>query len=117
MKKRSRRQVKKLHRRWLDAGVIDASQASYWRSRLFDSRAGEVFEISRADLSGLPLGVALAIQKFALRFSVTVANPAEAEPWLRDGLNNSVLGAASTFARPSSGFMTVPRHAGSLARR
>ena len=85
MKKRSRRQVKKLHRRWLDAGVIDASQASYWRSRLFDSRVGEVFEISRADLSGLPLAVALAIQKFALRFSVTVADPAEAEPWLSEG--------------------------------
>ena len=85
MKKRSRRQVKKLHRRWLDAGVIDASQASYWRSRLFDSRAGEVFEISRADLSGLPLDVALAIQRFALRFSVTVANPAEGEPWLSEG--------------------------------
>ncbi len=85
MKKRSRRQVKKLHRRWLDAGVIDASQASYWRSRLFDSRVGEVFEISRADLSGLPLAAALAIQKFALRFSVTVADPAEAEPWLSEG--------------------------------
>ena len=85
MKNRSRRQVEKLHRRCLDADVIDASQASSWRSRLFDSEVGEVFEITSADLPGLPLGVALAIQKFGLRFSVTVANPAEAEPWLSEG--------------------------------
>ena len=84
MKKRSRRLVKKLHRRWLDVGVIDASQSSYWRSRLFDSKSGDVFEISWVDLAGLPSRVALAIRKFGLRFSVTVADPAEAEPWLRE---------------------------------
>ena len=84
MKTRSRRQIKKLHRRWLDDLVLDASQSSYWRIRLFESKAGEVFEISRANLSGMPWRVALAIQQFDLRFSVTVAEPAEAESWLSE---------------------------------
>ena len=43
-----------------------------------------MFEISRVDLSGLPSRVALAIQKFDLRYSVTVANPAEAASWLSE---------------------------------
>lgn len=85
MKKRSRRLLKKLHRRWLDAGVmIDASQSSCWRTRLFDSKAGEVFEISRADLSGLHWTVAMAVHRFDLRYAVTVVPSAEDEPWLSD---------------------------------
>src|SRR4030081_3784231 len=70
MKKRSRRLVKKLHRRWLDGVMIDASQVSYWRSRLFDSKPGEVFEISRCDTSGLPRVVATAIRKLGLHFGL-----------------------------------------------
>jgi hypothetical protein len=85
MTNRSRRQIKKLHRHWMGVGVIDATQVAYWRGKLFDSRAGEVFEISRADVSGLPLQVAAAIRKFGLRFSVAVVDPAQAAPWLSEG--------------------------------
>ena len=78
-----------MHRHWLDWVVIDASQASYWRSKLFDSKAGEVFEISSVNLSGLPVEVASAIQRFGLRFSATVADASKVEPWL--GENGAVV--------------------------
>ena len=63
MTKRSPRLVKKLHRRWLADCAIDATQASYWRRRLLDSTPGEVFELSRADLSGLSRSAALTVPK------------------------------------------------------
>ena len=84
MKRRSPRLLKKLHRRWLPDCAADASQAWYWRTRLFDSRAGEVFELSRAELSGLSRRTALAVQKFGLRISVTVGDAKDAEPWLSE---------------------------------
>jgi hypothetical protein len=84
MTKRSPRIVKKLHRRWLAECASDATQASYWRRRLLDSTPGEVFELSRADPSGLSRGAALAVQRFGLRISVTVVDAREAEPWLSE---------------------------------
>jgi hypothetical protein len=83
MKRRSRRLVKKLHRRWLDYGVIDASQASVWRVRLLDAPPGQVFEISRANLDGLPWQVALAIHRYRLRYSVAVVDESEAPDRMR----------------------------------
>jgi len=44
-----------------------------------------VFEVSRSEVSGLSRRTALAVQKFGLRFCVTVADAQEAEPWLSDG--------------------------------
>jgi len=84
MKKRSPRLVKKLHRRWLADCAIDVTQASYWRRRLLDSTPGEVFELSRADLSGLSRSAARAVQKFGLRVSATVVDARDAEPWLSE---------------------------------
>ena len=84
MTHRSRRLLKKLHRRWLGDVLVDASQASSWRSRLFDSKAGKVFEISKTDVSGLSLPVAIALRRFGLRFSVAAADPQDAEPWLSE---------------------------------
>lgn len=84
MKHRSRRIIKKLHRHWLPDCAIDVSQASTWRARLFESEAGEVFELSRTEVSGLSRRTALAVQKFGLRFSVAVGDAQEAEPWLSD---------------------------------
>jgi len=89
MKKRSRRLVKKLHKRWLDDVMIDASLVSYWRSRLFESNPGEVFEISRRDTSGLPSVVATAIRTFGLHYSVSVVPPGDAQAWLSE--NGMVL--------------------------
>ena len=105
MKKRSPRLIKKLHRHWLDAGVVDASQASYWRTRLFDSKPGDVFEISAADCSGLPKRAASAVHKFGLHYSVRVADPAEAQAWLRD--NGAVI-----FKFWATDFPTVTRFSG-----
>ena len=86
-RKRSRRLIKKLHRRWLDHVMMDASQASYWRGRLFDATLGEVFEISRRNTSGLPRRVTEAIQKYGLRFSVSTVSSVETESWLSQGGN------------------------------
>jgi hypothetical protein len=87
VRRRSRRLIKKLHRRWLDEAMIDATQASYWRGRLFDSTPREVFEISRRDTSGLAPGVTSAIAKYGLRFSVCTVPSGEAESWLSQGGN------------------------------
>lgn len=84
MTKRSPRIVKKLHRRWLAECAIDATQASYWRNRLMDSAPGEVVEMSRADLSGVSRSAALAVQRFGLRYSATVVDAKDAEPWLSE---------------------------------
>ncbi len=81
---RSPRLVKKLRRRWLADCAIDATQASYWRRRLLDSTPGEVFELSRVNLSGLSRSAALAVQKSGLRISVTVVDARDAEPWLSE---------------------------------
>jgi hypothetical protein len=83
MKKRSPRLVKKLHRRWLAECAIDASQSACWRTCLFDSKAGAVFELSPANLAGLSEHAAAAIQKLGLRFSVTVSDSEGADSWLR----------------------------------
>ena len=84
MTTRSPRIAKKLHRRWLAECASDATQASYWRKRLLDSAPGEVFELSRADLSGLSRGSALAVHRFGLRYSATVVDAKYAEPWLSE---------------------------------
>jgi hypothetical protein len=85
--KRSRRLIKKLHRRWLDDLMMDASQSGYWRGRLFDAPPGEVFEISPRNTSGLPRRVTEAIQKYGLCFSVSTVSSVEAESWLSQGGN------------------------------
>jgi hypothetical protein len=100
MKKRSRRLVKKLHSRWINDVMIDASQVSYWRSRLFDSKPGEIFEISKRDTSGLPSVVAPAIRKWGLQVSVSIVPPGDAEAWLSE--NGMVI-----FKFWASGFPSV----------
>lgn len=73
--------MKKLHKRWLH-GVIDASQDSAWRQRLFDSTPNEVFRIWACSTEGLPPNVVSAVRKYKLNYSVRVAAPNESEPWL-----------------------------------
>jgi hypothetical protein len=87
MKQRSRRVDKKLHRRWLDDVMADASQASHWRTRLFDSKPGKVIEISWRDASELSSMVTRAIEKYRLRFSVSTAPAAETGSWLNQNGN------------------------------
>ena len=75
--------------------AVDACQSSYWRTRLFDSKAGEVFELSRADLSGLQRRATFVIKKFGLRISAAVSDTDtdtdtdDVEPWLSE--NGAVI--------------------------
>jgi len=85
--------------------MVDASQVSYWRFRLFDSNAGEVFEISRRDTSELPSAVVRAVGKFGLRFSVSIVPAGDAEAWLSE--NGMVV-----FNFWATGFPTVHRFSG-----
>ena len=54
----------------------------HWRTRLFDSKPGEVIEFSRRDASELSSMVTRAIEKYRLRFSVSTAPAAETDSWL-----------------------------------
>lgn len=80
----TQRQLKKMHRKWLD-DVIDVSQFSYWRRKLFASANNEVFQIDAADTTGLAGPVVRAIQRFQLRYSVRVGRASEADAWLSEG--------------------------------
>ena len=71
--------------RWLEIGVIDASQSPLWRKRLFASNVNDTFSISASDTSGLPEMVAAAVRRYELHFSVRKAESSEAESWLSEG--------------------------------
>ncbi|MEH6460690.1 hypothetical protein [Chitinimonas sp. JJ19] len=93
----SNRQLKKLHKYWLHLGVVDASLRSYWRAKLFASSRGEIFHIDRNHLIEIDSRTAKAIQKYKLQFSVRVADPSEAEPWLSENGNILFVFWASNF--------------------
>jgi len=76
---------KKLHKTWLDLGIIDASQYSYWRKLLFESNEYDVFEISTDHCNGLDSDTVAAINKYNLRFKVSKVPSHEAEDWLSQG--------------------------------
>lgn len=85
MTKRSCRLLKKIHRHWLGLGIVDLSQDSQWRKRLFDSTPGQVFAISSEDTRGLRKDAAGAVRHYKLHFSVQKVESAEAESWLSEG--------------------------------
>lgn len=70
MPRRSRRIDRKLHRRDLDLGVIDASQDSDWRKRLFAAPLHHKFLIDFAHFAGLPDIVVRGVRRYRLEFSV-----------------------------------------------
>ena len=105
MTNRSKRLRKKLHKYWLDYGVIDASVNPLWRKRLFESRPGDIFSISKDDTAGLHEEVANAIRRYDLKFSVRIAVATESEPWLSE--NGMVL-----FKFWAAEFPTVARFTG-----
>jgi hypothetical protein len=82
MRKRLR---KKLHRAELHYRVVDLTQKSYWRQRLFDSKAYQVFPIDRDHLEGVPSSLANAIRARNLRFEVSKVDARDAPSWLSDG--------------------------------
>lgn len=81
----SRRIDKKRHQYWLDLGVIDASQQTYWRKKLFESTTDQVFVIDQYHHVDLcPVTIA-AIKKYELSYSVKKVDASEAAAWLSQG--------------------------------
>src|ERR1700724_2168144 len=83
MARRRRRIDRKLHRWFLDLGVIDASQNSGWRSRLFSAPLHELFAIDARHTDGLPAVVSRAVRRYGLSYTVCRVSQSEtsfAEP-------------------------------------
>lgn len=76
---------KKIHKKWLEMGVIDASQKSYWRKKLFEAEYHQAFPIDKNHLESILPDVAKAIKKYNLRYLVAKVPADEAEPWLSEG--------------------------------
>lgn len=85
MAERSRRLRKKLHKQWLQDLLIDASQHSRWREKLFAAEAYTPFPINEKTCSGLPQGTVESIKKYGLRYVVARVPSSEAESWLSEG--------------------------------
>lgn len=85
-KQMARKRVrKKLHKFWLQRGVIDASQVSYWRKILFNAEYNEAFPIDKDHLEDLWSDTAKAIQRLDLRYMVAKVPSESTEPWLSEG--------------------------------
>jgi len=76
--------MKKLHKYWLDFGVIDASQSTYWRSILFESSLGERFPIDGLNCEHLDKKTVAAITKYGLEYWVSVVDGSETDSWLSE---------------------------------
>jgi len=83
---RKRRINKKLHRYWLEMEIIDLSQVSSWRKRLFDCQFDDPILINSNDCEGLSLDATEAINKYQLEFTVSKI-PADraSDSWIASG--------------------------------
>ena len=68
---------RRLHRRYLDLGVIDASQVPAWRCKLFAAPLHREFSIDSNNTVGLSEAVALGIRRHALEYVVSRVPQAE----------------------------------------
>ncbi|HEY0465392.1 MAG TPA: hypothetical protein VGC79_14355 [Polyangiaceae bacterium] len=69
----------------LHVHVIDLSQNSFWRARLFNGPFNEPYHLDVDNLNGVPVRIANAIRRRNLRYDVTKVPANEAEPWLSEG--------------------------------
>jgi hypothetical protein len=90
MARRKRRIDRKLHRWFLDLGVIDASQDSGWRQRLFAAGLHECFPIDARHTDGLPDYVARGVRRYGLSFTVCRV-PGSWTPFDEDGYEGMVF--------------------------
>jgi hypothetical protein len=81
MRKRLR---KKWHKEVLP-DLVDLSQRSFWRARLFQASLGESYPVDSDHLDGVPARLAGAICARHLRFEIAKVAPEETEPWLSEG--------------------------------
>lgn len=85
-KHRSERLLKKLHRRWLDDGIVEICRSRYWRNRLLAADIGQEFYIDAEHLQDLPADTVEAVCRYQLHFCVARAVSNEAASYLsRDG--------------------------------
>jgi hypothetical protein len=84
---RTKRLDKKIHKYWLNLDVIDLSQQSYWRNKLFNSTENQEFKINKSNLTELTEQLKSAIKKYDLKYKVSRVSPKEAEPWLSESGN------------------------------
>jgi hypothetical protein len=67
---RRRRIDRKLHRKFLHIGVIDASKHGAWRRRLFSAPPNQLFPIDAWHTDSLPSAVSDGIRQYRLRYTV-----------------------------------------------
>jgi pentose-5-phosphate-3-epimerase len=82
MPKRSPRLLKKIHKVWLSLCVLDVSQSSYWRAKLFKSKEKDIFTINRTETTELSQELKQAIERHNLQYCIAVAPATECEAWL-----------------------------------
>ena len=82
----NKRISKKRHKYWLDLAIIDASQYSYWRCLLFDSKDHEEFLIDREHVQDFPQRTVDAIRRFNLKYKVKVTDEYVNEWFSESGL-------------------------------
>ena len=80
----NKRLSKKLHKKWLELDVIDLSQDSFWRKKLFEADMNEIFDIDKNNLEHLPQSLAKAILKYNLKFKVAKVDGSETDAWLSE---------------------------------
>jgi hypothetical protein len=84
MARRRRRVDRKLHRIFLDAGVIDPSTDSGWRRRLFAAPLHECFVIDAQHTEGLPDFVGRGVRRYGLSYTVCRV-PENETPFVNEG--------------------------------
>jgi len=66
-------------------GVIDASQISYWRRKLFEAEENFTFQINAENCKDFPPYIIAALKKYRLRYVIAKVAASEVEPWLSKG--------------------------------
>ena len=85
----NKRLSKKLHKKWLELDVIDLSQDSFWRKKLFNADKNEIFDIDKNNLDHLPQSLVKKIIKYNLKFKVAKVDTSETDAWLSE--NGSIV--------------------------
>lgn len=79
-----KRLSKKLHKKWLALDVIDLSQDSFWRKKLFEADKNEIFDIDKNNLDNLPQTLVKAIIRYNLKYRVAKVDGSETDAWLSE---------------------------------
>lgn len=76
---------KKKHKFWLGFDVVDLSQDSYWRKKLFEAEENETFDIDKNNIDHLPDNLIKVILEYSLKYQVAKVPSNETESWLSEG--------------------------------